>query len=247
MNGGFMRTVYLIVFAVIIALIAGCTGQRLSEDEYIQKANDCMARGDLTDAIAFYESAIKYYPESENVEKYEKKLFDIVFRAYEKHSGTPKGDKFMAKALSLAGEQSDSLREWLKFKKALDLQKESPKDASEIFENITKEGYYRIAQVYIARNDFKGAIDTYKKLLEVYPDDPDNYKPLFMIGFNYSEYLKDYENARIYFQRVVDEYPESELATSATFMLDNMGKDPEEIIFMDDEEEGDAKDTIAAE
>ncbi len=231
-----MRSASFIVFIFMIILLAGCTGKRLPEEEYIQRANDSMARGDIEDAIAFYESAVKYYPESENIEKNKQKLFDLVFKASEKYSGTDLGDKFMAKAIALAGEQSDSLRDWLTFRKAISITDKNPQEANGIFENIPIEGYYRIAQVYIAKNDFKGAIDAYKKLIEVYPDDPDNYKPLFMIGFNYSEYLNDYENARIYFQRVVDEYPESELVTSAEFMLENMGKSPEEIIFMESEQ-----------
>jgi tetratricopeptide (TPR) repeat protein len=219
-----------------LILFTGCSGSRLSEEEYIQKANDSAARGDLDNAISFYESAVKYYPDSENIEKNKERLFNLVNRAAEKYNGTPEGEKYLAKAIVLAGDEGDALRDWLVFKNAMAEAEKNPAKAMEIFSGISIEGYYNLAQVYLSKNDFKGAIEAYEKLLEIYPDDPNNYKPLFMIGFNYSEYLNDHDKARPYFQKVVDDYPNSDLVVSAKFMLENMGKSPEEIIFLEDNE-----------
>ncbi|MGC9315802.1 MAG: tetratricopeptide repeat protein, partial [bacterium] len=143
---------------------------------------------------------------------------------------------YMAKAISLAGDEGEALRDWLLFKNAKAEEDKNPAQAMQTYQSISLEGYYNLAQVYLGKNDFKGAIEAYEKLLEIYPDDPSNYKPLFMIGFNYSEYLNDHDKARVYFQRVVDEYPNSDLVVSAEFMLENMGKSAEEIIFLEDEE-----------
>jgi tetratricopeptide (TPR) repeat protein len=226
-------SVWFVLITIGVILFAGCSGGRLSEEEYVQKANDSMARGDIDDAISFLESAVKYYPESEKFQENRAKLFDLVNRAAEKYAGTPIGDRYMAKAIALAGEEGDSLRDWLVFRNTLAEAEKNPDKANEVFKQITLEGYYRIAQVYLSKNDFKGSIIAYEKLLEVYPNDPGNYKPLFMIGFNYSEYLNDYEKSRPYFQKVVDEYPNCDLVVSAKFMLENMGKNPEEIIFLE--------------
>lgn len=231
-----MKSTAWVVLILAVIMFAGCSGSRLSEEEYIQLGNDSSARGDIEDAISFYESAVKYYPESENFEKNKDKLFNLVNRAAEKYSGTPAGEKYMAKAISLAGDEGEALRDWLLFKNAKAEEEKNPAQAMQTYQSISLEGYYNLAQVYLGKNDFKGAIEAYEKLLEIYPGDPGNYKPLFMIGFNYSEYLNDHAKARVYFQRVVDEYPNSDLVVSAEFMLENMGKSAEEIIFLEDEQ-----------
>jgi outer membrane protein assembly factor BamD (BamD/ComL family) len=56
-----------------------------------------------------------------------------------------------------------------------------------------------------------------------------------MAGFIYSEEIKDYDTAREYFERIINEYPDSENADSAQWMLDNMGKDTIEIPEYDEE------------
>ena len=49
-----------------------------------------------------------------------------------------------------------------------------------------------------------------------------------MIGFIYEEDLQEYEKARQAYQKVIDDYPDSELAASARHLLPNVGRDPEE-------------------
>lgn len=62
-------------------------------------------------------------------------------------------------------------------------------------------------------------IARWQELVDRYPEDPHVVEALFMIGFTKSEELHDAEGARVFFQRVVDEFPGSELAQSAQWML----------------------------
>ncbi|WP_268761450.1 tetratricopeptide repeat protein [Candidatus Chrysopegis kryptomonas] len=51
-----------------------------------------------------------------------------------------------------------------------------------------------------------------------------------MLGFIHANELNDYKKAKIYYQKFIEKYPNSELATSAKFELENLGKEPEKII-----------------
>ena len=55
-----------------------------------------------------------------------------------------------------------------------------------------------------------------------------------MIAFICEEYLKDLERARQAYQRVIDNYPESDLALSARRLLPFVGRNPEEWVEFQD-------------
>jgi tetratricopeptide (TPR) repeat protein len=68
-------------------------------------------------------------------------------------------------------------------------------------------------------------IDAYRKLLAEYPQSEVSPQAQFMIGFIYSEELKDYEQAEQAFRAVLQHYPKAELAPSAQWMLGHMRTD----------------------
>jgi len=68
-------------------------------------------------------------------------------------------------------------------------------------------------------------VELFEELVRRYPKDERVVEALFMIGFTRSEELKDAEGARVAFQRVIDEYPDSELARSARWMLSSGGSE----------------------
>lgn len=65
-------------------------------------------------------------------------------------------------------------------------------------------------------------IDAYRKLLVEYPDSDVSPQAQFMIGFVYSEELKNYEEAEKAFQALLRRYPKAELAASARWMIEHM-------------------------
>jgi parvulin-like peptidyl-prolyl isomerase len=69
-------------------------------------------------------------------------------------------------------------------------------------------------------------LDAYLQLVLNYPDGQYADDAQFMIGFIQSEELHDYDAARNAFTRMLEKHPDSELAESARWMLDNMGKEP---------------------
>lgn len=88
----------------------------------------------------------------------------------------------------------------------------------------TEEELYTVAQECSEKGDFQSAIRTYQEILEAYPDSPRSYKAQFLIGFVYSENLKDYESARTNYRKVIEEYPDCDLADDASYMLEIMEK-----------------------
>ena len=72
------------------------------------------------------------------------------------------------------------------------------------------------------------AIEHYERLLSNYASSQYAADAQFMIGFISEEYFQDYDRARVSYQMVIDNYPDSELATSAQRLLPHVGKAPEE-------------------
>jgi len=68
----------------------------------------------------------------------------------------------------------------------------------------------------------------YKEMLFSYPEGEHAAEAQFMIAFIYAEELKNYEAAEFEFGKMLEQYPDSKLAESAQWMLENMrNEDPE--------------------
>jgi len=65
-------------------------------------------------------------------------------------------------------------------------------------------------------------IEGYRKLLGEYPNSDVSPQAQFMVGFIYSEELKNYDEADKAFRELLRRYPKSELAGSAQWMVDHM-------------------------
>jgi len=92
----------------------------------------------------------------------------------------------------------------------------------------------QLAMIAQQRGDMRGAISYYERLLRNYSSSDHGDEAQFMIAFIYEEYLQDVEQARLAYQRVIDNYPDSELAVSARRLLPNVGRDPEEWVEFQD-------------
>lgn len=67
-------------------------------------------------------------------------------------------------------------------------------------------------------------VKAYELIIEKYPDDAYVPQAMFMIGFVYAEEIGDPVEAQRVLGRVVIDYPDSDVAESAQWMLDNLGK-----------------------
>ena len=77
-------------------------------------------------------------------------------------------------------------------------------------------------QAAMDSKDSNQRIGIYRELIKRFPDSKYAAQAQFMIGFIYSEELKDYGKAEEALKVVVDKYPSSELVDSARWMLKNM-------------------------
>jgi peptidyl-prolyl cis-trans isomerase C len=66
------------------------------------------------------------------------------------------------------------------------------------------------------------AVSYYKKIIEFYPHSDEAPKAQFMIGFLYSDKLKNYDEAEAAFNTYLERWPRGDLAESARYMLEHM-------------------------
>ena len=92
---------------------------------------------------------------------------------------------------------------------------------------------YKIALIYSNNlNDFEKSVETHKELIEKYPDSKYAAQSLFMIGFINANNLHDLDTAKKYYEEFLKKYPDNELASSVKWELDNLGKDINDIDFL---------------
>lgn len=77
---------------------------------------------------------------------------------------------------------------------------------------------------------FPKAIDLYSWVVDKYPDNEQTANSTFMLGYTYDNDMKDYGEARKYYEQFLSKYPEHDLAASAKVLLENLGVPDDEII-----------------
>jgi peptidyl-prolyl cis-trans isomerase C len=85
----------------------------------------------------------------------------------------------------------------------------------------TPEELWNLAQ---NSTDSYQRIRYYEQIVQKYPDNKYAAEALFMIGFVYAEELKSMPDADRAFNRVINEYPNSEVAKTAEWMVQNLDK-----------------------
>jgi len=83
--------------------------------------------------------------------------------------------------------------------------------------------FFKEAQAAVNAQD---RIALYKRLIQRFPNDSVSVQARFMIGFTYAEDIGDYDEAKDAFEEFLRLYPNSELAGSARWMMENMDKPP---------------------
>ena len=105
-------------------------------------------------------------------------------------------------------------------------------------ETKTEDEYYKLAHDQYNAEKYEEAIENFVSLIENYPKGANTPNTIFMIGFIYANHLKDFENAKKYYNLFLEKYPEHELVSSAKYELETLGKDINDLdIFKNIEEE----------
>ena len=89
---------------------------------------------------------------------------------------------------------------------------------------------YGAAEVARSMRTFPKAMSLYDWLLEDYPDNDKAPNVLFIKGFILEQDFQDDTRAKATYQEFLTKYPDHQMAESAQFLLDNLGKSDEEIL-----------------
>ena len=81
---------------------------------------------------------------------------------------------------------------------------------------------FGIAQIYIEQERYQQALAEYRRVSYLYPKSGNNYKAMFMIGFIYSEHLKNDSSAVRAFEKMLAKYPNTDLSDDADWMIRNI-------------------------
>lgn len=81
---------------------------------------------------------------------------------------------------------------------------------------------FGIAQILIEQERYPQALAEYRRVNYLYPNSPNDYKALFMIGFIQAEHLRQDSAAVRSFEAMLKKYPDSDLSDDADWMIRNI-------------------------
>jgi outer membrane protein assembly factor BamD (BamD/ComL family) len=103
--------------------------------------------------------------------------------------------------------------------------KQNPNDTSVV------KWLFHAMEINLLLKDSEKSIEIGNQLLEQYPQSRWAPQTLLTLGsFVYNDQLKDTAQAHIMFQRLIDEYPDSDLVDDAQKSIEYLGLSPEEIM-----------------
>nr|AGS54294.1 hypothetical protein [uncultured bacterium contig00106] len=89
-------------------------------------------------------------------------------------------------------------------------------------DSVQKAISYELANIYQELGQYSQAVNEYKIIASIWPDDPETYKAYFMQGFVLSEYEKKDSLALAAFETMLEKFPNSELSDDAKMMVANI-------------------------
>lgn len=88
----------------------------------------------------------------------------------------------------------------------------------------------KAAETARSLNTINRALSLYNWIIERYPDHPRTRQALFLKAFTYDSNMGDVDNARKYYNEFIEKYPDGEFSQDARFLLENLGKDDQELL-----------------
>lgn len=90
---------------------------------------------------------------------------------------------------------------------------------------------FKALEISVTQKDIEKSGEICEKLMKDYPDYDKTPVGMFMMAsFIYEDQLHDLDMARAMYERILADYPESELIPSVQASLRNLGKTPEELV-----------------
>jgi outer membrane protein assembly factor BamD (BamD/ComL family) len=98
-------------------------------------------------------------------------------------------------------------------------------------EAVAETAMYRLVTIRSnTPGDRQPAVAAQHRFLDLFPSSVWAPKVTFMLAFNYNNELAQYDSAKKYYRLFLEKYPNDELASSARFELETIGKGPEELL-----------------
>jgi outer membrane protein assembly factor BamD (BamD/ComL family) len=94
-----------------------------------------------------------------------------------------------------------------------------------------EQSLFKIAELHagVLKDPVK-AVDDFRRYATSFPSGVKTQTAMFMIGYIYNNELNMIDSAGVAYRRFLERFPESELATSAQYELNTLGKRPEEML-----------------
>lgn len=96
-------------------------------------------------------------------------------------------------------------------------------------DSLTPELMFRKASLFKSLGKANEAIEVLTKIEKNYPNYLNMDVCLFLLGDIYENMLQDTAQARKYYQNLITKFPKSTLSDDASVILQNLGKNPEEL------------------
>jgi tetratricopeptide (TPR) repeat protein len=97
-------------------------------------------------------------------------------------------------------------------------------------DSLSPEYLFRASDISMNLGQAGRTISLFNRILSEYPDFKKAPTSLFLLAFVYEDQMKDFANAKKYYELYLAKYPDSEFADDAEISLKNLGKTPEELI-----------------
>jgi len=92
-------------------------------------------------------------------------------------------------------------------------------------EKKSETAYFEEAYSQYNQEKYTEALESFKKILEYYPQGENAAKATFMIGYINANNTKDLEEAKKYYELFINTYPDNDLVDDAKYELETLGQD----------------------
>jgi outer membrane protein assembly factor BamD (BamD/ComL family) len=95
---------------------------------------------------------------------------------------------------------------------------------------LSSDELFQNAKTAYNSGNYQKAVTDLQTFMKKFPDDPEYPQVLFLYAFINANQLNNFEEAEKAYKKFLKKYPEHEMAASAKFELDNLGKPVDELI-----------------
>ena len=94
---------------------------------------------------------------------------------------------------------------------------------------LSEAEYYTKANELYGNQQYEEAIQNFQAIIDNYPEGQHYPTAIFMTGYIYANHMQNFDEAKKYYSQFLEKFPEHELAVSAKYEIENLGKDINEL------------------